>query len=93
MARLRCPCGETLSNVMSPSSNNGWLLGDVEIENLENWTPSDIMERGRIVWECHRCGRIAIGNQIDSTVKWYKPEDGIPGNLTSFENRWKEEKE
>lgn len=84
MGKLGCRCGETLSNVMSPSSNNGWLLRDVDIEDAENWSFSEIIDKGRDVWECHSCGRIAIGNNSDATVKWYSPDDGTPGNLTKF---------
>lgn len=84
MREIKCLCGETLSNVSCPSPINGWLLRDCDIEYAKNWDVCNIIENGRDVWECHICGRIAIGNSHDAFVKWYRPEDGLPGNLTKY---------
>lgn len=83
MGKLKCLCGEILSNVADPSKNNGWLLKDVDLEDAVGWEASDIICKAAYVWECHNCGRIAINNSI-GFVKWYKPEDGLPGNITKF---------
>lgn len=81
MGELQCLCGKALSNVSCPSPNNAWLLRDFDIKDAKNWDACNIIENGRDVWECHKCGRIAIGNCFNASVKWYRPEDGVPGNI------------
>ncbi len=82
MSKLNCLCGNQLSNVLSPSQNNGWFVNDVAVDNQQDWDECTVIEIGRDVWECHECGRIAFGNKADPGVKWYAPEDGKPGHLT-----------
>lgn len=86
MGKLNCICGQQISNVQSPSSNNGYLLRDIDLEREDEFNVLAVIEMGRDVWECFSCGRIAIGNNKDNTVKWYKPEDEKPGNLMAFDN-------
>jgi hypothetical protein len=78
VARLRCLCGNEISNNLSPSPNNGWLVND------HDWTIYDSVDDiiVRDVWECHECGRIAFGNFHDSGVKWYEPSNKEPGFMT-----------
>ena len=82
MARLQCSCGNELSNVISPSSYNGWLVSDIQLDSIEGDVDSTYFIReGRDVWECDQCGKIAIGNNKDNKVKWYLPEDRKSGKL------------
>lgn len=82
MSKVNCPCGNEISNVCSPSINNGWLLSDLDLEKMEETIESiDIVTVARDVWECHECGSIAIGNNTDNTIKWYSPKDGVKGEL------------
>jgi len=82
MGKLRCPCGSQLSNVISPSRNNGWLLRDVDLEK-EN---ADPIGDGVDVWECFDCGRIAFGNKKDNAVKWFSPDSGKPEKICDFDS-------
>jgi hypothetical protein len=82
MAKVNCPCGHQISNVMCPSPNNGWLIRDMDTEDEDKIDP---ISMGDDVWECHNCGRLAIGNDRDNTIKWYTPENGEPGHLTDFD--------
>jgi hypothetical protein len=71
MAHIRCPCGNRLSNVCFPNTLEGQIKGIYEYKE-------------RDVWECADCGRLAIDikDEVGLTeVKWYIPEDGIPGDL------------
>lgn len=79
MTKLRCTCGEILSDVSSPCRSNGWLIRDIDLEKSDLC----IIQDGVDVWECSKCGRIAIGNRIDSSVKWFFPESGKPENINS----------
>lgn len=83
MGKLLCPCGNILSNCCSPNENEGYLFTDMDYqcERLGD------IENARGVWECEKCGRIAFHypKKWDHRVKWYAPEDGIPGNLMAFE--------
>lgn len=78
MSKVNCPCGWQISNGAMPSINNGWLMSDIEQdalpEILEDTT--ELINLSRDVWECTQCGRLAIGNRIDNSVIWYKPEAG-----------------
>ena len=67
MARLKCKCGNVLSNVSYPSKNNGWFLRDVDVYK-------DPIDDGSEVWECNKCGR--IGFTINNSVKWFTPDSG-----------------
>jgi hypothetical protein len=78
MGKLKCPCTNTISNTLSPSKRNGWLLKDRDLhDRMDDLCP---IEHGSDVWECDRCGKIAIGRP-DNKVKWYAPLDGEPGDL------------
>lgn len=77
MTKIQCLCGENLYDVTCPGPNKGWLLRDIDICDAKNWAASDIIENGRDVWECHKCGRIAIGNCVNADVKWYSPESNV----------------
>jgi len=71
MASLRCNCGNRLSNTVCPNTMEGDLRGCYEYKD-------------RNVWECPKCGRLAIDvKDIDglTIVKWYLPENGEVGNL------------
>lgn len=81
MGKLNCPCGNQLSDVGDPSRNKGWVLRDIDLEK-DNVDP---IGDGVDLWECHDCGRIAFGNNIDSTVKWFLPESGKPEKICHFD--------
>lgn len=86
MAKLKCLCGDELSNTMQPNDIEGTLLADYDIDNIESFEEDIIMGIdvwGRSVWECKECGRLAINHpkRDSNTVKWYKPENGEPGKL------------
>ena len=84
MGKLKCPCGEILSNSGWPNETTGWLTTCWRLERIDD--SSDVMD-GRGMWECKSCGRIAFDfpNPGDATVKWYVPEDGKPGGLNNRE--------
>lgn len=74
MAQLQCECGIRLSNCLYPNILQGTITGDFSFRN-------------RDIWECHKCGRLAIDVKDDDGqvyVKWYLPEDGEIGNLFSI---------
>jgi hypothetical protein len=76
MAKLRCECGELLSNSLFPNHVEGEIRGSYEYKE-------------RDVWECDECGRLAIdviGKDGLEEVKWYVPSDGKPGNLFGVAN-------
>ena len=86
MARLKCLCGNSLSNVCSPNEMEGYLLTDMDMEFDDDKSCLDIMDIARCVWECDKCGRLAFNfpNKDSDTVKWYKPENGENGGLMKF---------
>ena len=70
MAKLRCPCGNVLSNVSWPAKNNGFFVRSDKAGEIG----ADIIDDGSDVWECDKCGR--IGFSIDNSVKWFTPDSG-----------------
>ena len=84
MGKLNCECGWQISDVASPCNVKGWLLTDHQLDEAENFESCEIIGIARDVWECSKCGRIAFGNIVDNTVKWYTPVDGKPGHLNRF---------
>lgn len=82
MSKVNCPCGVQLSNIMGPSRNNGWFISDFEADKIEEWDEYTLIVKGRDVWECYGCGRIAFGDRGTNAIKWYLPEDGVSGLLT-----------
>lgn len=88
MARLKCPCGEVLTNTGIPNEVEGILLRDIDLEWIGNDSVNllEIDGLGRDIWECSSCGRLAISwpQLRGSLVKWYWPEDGNPGDLMKF---------
>lgn len=84
MGKLRCLCGNQISDVLCPSPNTGLLIRDRDMEAADGKDIVGLLEIGRDVWECHECGRIAVmrpDGDCDAPAKWYKPEDGSPGKL------------
>lgn len=83
MGKLNCICGTQLSNVSVPNTVTGLLLRDIDMEAADGADICKLMDIGRDFWECHHCGRIAVIWPRDDSgrVKYYKPEDGVPGNL------------
>jgi hypothetical protein len=79
MARLKCICGRQLSSIQS--CGVGRFLSDTVIDSFDTWSACEIITRSIEVFECPECGRLAFGNNKDSSVKWYKPEDDKIGNL------------
>ena len=75
MAKVKCKCGNTISNGSSPSHHQAWLFSDETKEKV-------IMEDKIIdahddcidLWECVECGRIAFGNRNDDEIVWYTPD-------------------
>jgi len=86
MSKVNCPCGNQLSNVCSPSSVEGYLLSGYQRDVISDdgqIQADKLCSILRDVWECQSCGRLAIAypSRGDRTLKWYKPEDNIPGKL------------
>jgi len=86
MARLKCVCGNSLSNCSSPNEVEGRLIKDMDMEFDDEKSCLDIVDISRLVWECEKCGRLAFNYpKMDSnSMKWYKPENGKTGNLMKF---------
>jgi hypothetical protein len=73
MAKLKCVCGEILSNVRSSNEVEGLLLRGVDLEFEDKKDNCDLLELGRSVWECGECGRLGIVFE-GGAVQWYRPE-------------------
>jgi hypothetical protein len=86
MGKLLCNCGNILSNCMCPNETEGVLIRDIDMEFDDDRNCLQIARMGRDVWECEKCGRLAISypKRNDCHVKWYLPEDGKPGGLMRF---------
>lgn len=86
MGNLLCICGNILSNTMCPNETEGVLLRDIDMKFDGDRACCQIADMGRSVWECKKCGRLAISypNKDDCHVKWYRPEDDNPGGLMRF---------
>lgn len=82
MSKLLCPCGHEISDVMWPNDHVGSLITQWQLEDCRQMPLAEIV-KSRAVWECEKCGRLAIDfpNAHDETVKWYSPDDGKAGNL------------
>ena len=89
MSKLKCLCGEVLSNVISPNETEGLLLRNIDLEFYNKKSNDEIIEMGRDVWECNKCGRLAVSfpKKDDCNVKWYYPEDYEPGRLMGFDQK------
>jgi hypothetical protein len=85
MAHIRCICGSQISNVSFPSTVEGYLITDMDMENENLDGASRVMDAARGVWECWNCGRLGFNypDKKSNAVKWYRPEDGAPGKLMS----------
>ena len=89
MSKLNCHCGNQISNVVFPSEYTGLIISskaEDDFEEVTSLTMDDIRYGGRDIWECPECGRLAVNYpKINSnTVKWYKPEDNIKGDIMKF---------
>ena len=86
MSKLKCLCGNVLSNVGIPNEMEGIIIKDSDLVFNTKLTYMEVMNKGRTVWECKMCGRLAISypEKNDNEVKWYKPENKEPGNLMKF---------
>lgn len=74
MGKLKCKCGNIISDVLCPSPDKSWIISDEQLEDLEDRgkvSYLSLMERD--VWHCRECGRIAI-DQRGNNMKWYKEE-------------------
>lgn len=87
MAKLKCKCGAQLSNVSVPNNVEGYLLSEFDMDRMSGGTNevTEIMDHSRGLWECWQCGRLGFHfpDKNSSAVKWYMPEDGVPGKLLS----------
>lgn len=83
MAKLRCPCGNTLSNDVSPNNVEGIIIKNIDLQFEDKKDLLEVLDLGRDIWECGKCGRLAISfpTKKDTLVKWYVPEDNKPGAL------------
>ncbi len=77
MSKVNCRCGWQISNVCSPSINNGWLMSDIALDFPEDEKKDscEIMDMCIDVWECRECGAIAFGKKKSNDVVWYYPEE------------------
>jgi hypothetical protein len=86
MGWVRCPCGMQISDVGDPCLAKAALVTDVvfdEAETRERMVSSDVILESRDVWECYECGCIAIDHPESGSnkIKWYKPVDGVKGDV------------
>lgn len=67
----------------APNTVTGLLLRDLDMEAADGADQCKLMDIGRDFWECYSCGRLGISWPMDDSgrVKWYKPEDGVKGDL------------
>jgi len=78
MGKVNCLCGKwQISDVGSPSINNGHLItdNDLDMDDDIKLNSSQIMGISSYIWECCECGRIAF-EQEGNDLLWYKPENG-----------------
>ncbi len=83
--KIECPCGNELNDISHPNPCGGHLISDSAADEIS--IPLDyggIIKLGRSVWECPRCGRLAVDypRKQDVSVKWYTPDDGIYRGVT-----------
>lgn len=79
MARLKCRCGEVLSNSLVPNNIELWVYTDKEwddimtVDTINTWEfPSPTYD----VWKCPKCQRIYVFEEHNNkAVKVYKLED------------------
>lgn len=77
MARLSCPCGNELSSVQYPNDCIADLVPQRNGDNANGQEAFSFISRNsRQVWECDKCGRLAIDDPAGDgrQVLWYKPE-------------------
>jgi hypothetical protein len=82
MGKLKCVCGDIISNTSAPNNVEGVLFNLYDTATDKN-IGELIDESGRDVWECKRCGRLAFAypDKCGAQVKWYCPEDSNAGDL------------
>ena len=69
MGKLGCPCGWVLSNIAFPCNDQGMAFEEADIVN-------DNFSKGRGLWECPKCGSIAVDKvKGGNEVIWYHPEN------------------
>lgn len=62
-------------------------MRDIDLERNEQLDAGQILTISRNVWECHRCGRLAVQrNEQEGSreILWYLPERG-PAKLMAFQ--------
>ncbi len=69
MGKFLCVCGNIVSDVCEPDTNLGFLIS--------SWDKDlSIPDRDRTVYECDKCGALAIEEPIGTCYhKFYIPED------------------
>ena len=81
MSKLKCVCGWVLSDVAS-SEGMGMIY------SMEEWLDYDF-RKGRHIWECPRCGSIAIDEFLDkNTVIWYHPANKKLNSMAGDQMGW-----
>lgn len=82
MGKLGCKCGWTISDVACPSSDTGTIFSEPQVWDRD-------FRSGVGVWECPRCGSIAIDEKDKPChVIWYHPENRKCNNVVSPEGAW-----
>ena len=71
MGYVYCECGNRISDVCTSDCNLS-LINDKDLEELEGEKDiyPKLLDKCISVWECDKCGRIAVGN---NNLKWYAP--------------------
>lgn len=85
MSKVNCPCGNQISDVISPNNYTGIVITSKTLDSYyeleetpcgKNLMAETIHGDGLEMWECPECGRIAISVKRNSSeIKWYIPED------------------
>ncbi len=73
MSKLLCPCGNRLSDVLSPHPHVGYMVSEVVMDQ-DDFGDRVIQKQCPEYWECPECGRFAIFEMNSNRVKWWKPE-------------------
>lgn len=80
MARLKCICGNTLTNGSYPSRHHGDIVTQNVMENYE--IAGSLVGVPTIdVWECPECKALALFLPRKHEANWYTPASPIQETL------------
>lgn len=74
MAGLKCPCGEVLRNIKSPSPIVYRFVSDALMDSVLGDPDVYSLQQAPEAWRCPSCGRIAIFDTQSQRAEWYMKE-------------------